>query len=374
MFYKNAGEIKMKIELLVYAYLFVCLAMIGFNIVCIFLFSHNDKEVEQSSLLYIDLIKNQFGKEAPDDEHRQLLLKRLVHVRELTAFDKSLEILSEEFPEEIQAYLSKLDSVFITLADRYNHKDELQMAYFPYIIARYRLFYGEDLLQINRILFDLLAKPSVYCRENALNAFYFIGIGKNVAQALKTVDESGYYHNKKLLTDGLISFSGDKNELNAILWERLWDYSLNIQLAILDYIRFSSGDYQEKMLALLKEEHNCEIHFCAIRYLGRYPYEPAYEQLMKYAEHEDEMHWEYTSITCFALASYPSDRTIDVLKKNLSSHNWYVRLNASQALENLKLEYADFIDIFEGDDRYASEMMRYRFDRKKLSERSAAKI
>lgn len=362
----------MKIEILVYAYLAVCLAMIGFNIVCIFLFSHNDKETEFSRDFYIKNIKSQFGRNTVEDKHRIMLLKRLVRVRELMAFDKSLEILSREYPEEIRDYLYSLDSVFFALANRYSRKNEIQMTYFPYVISRYNLFYKEDLPQINRILVDLLEKPSIYCRENALNAFYSMGISDNVADALQIIDSTGYYHNKKLLTDGLMSFAGDKNELNEYLWERLPVYSLNTQLAILDYFRFSSGNYQERMLKLLKEEHDSEIHFCAIRYLGRYPYEPAYEQLMKYAEHEDEIHWEYTSITCFALASYPSERTIAALKKNLSSHNWYVRLNASQALENLKLEYADFIDIFEGDDRYAGEMMRYRFDRKKLSERKAA--
>ncbi len=362
----------MKIEILVYAYLAVCTAMIGFNIVCIFLFSRNDRETEHSRLYYINLIKGQFGKEVLDDRHRLLMLKRLTHVRELTAFDKALEILYNEFPDEIQAYLRKMEFVFVTLANRYSRKDELQMAYFPYVIARYRLFEGEDLPQINRIMVDLLEKPSVYCRENALNAIYSMGISENVADALQIVDQSGYYHNKKLLTDGLMTFSGDKNELNELLWERLPSYSSNMQQAILDYIRFSSGAFQERMLGLLREEHDCEIHYCAIRYLGRYPYPPAYEQLMKYAEHEDEMHWEYTSITCFALASYPGERTVAVLKKNLSSRNWYVRLNASQALESLKLEYADFIDIFEGNDRYAGEMIRYRFDRQKLSERRAA--
>ena len=362
----------MKIEILVYVYLAVCLAMIGFNIVCIFLFSQNDKETEESRLYYIDLIKDQFGKEALEDRHRILMLKRLTRVRELTAFDKSLEILYREYPDDIMEYLRKMEYVFIALANRYSRRDELQMAYFPYVIARYRLFLGEDLPQINRILVDLLEKPSVYCRENALNAFYSMGVSQNVADALKIIDLAGFYHNKKLLTDGLMSFTGDKNELNELLWSQLQDYSPNIQQAILDYIRFSSGDFQERMLGLLREEHDSEIHFCAIRYLGRYPYAPAYEQLMKYAEHEDEMHWEYTSITCFALASYPGERTIEVLKKNLSSRNWYVRLNASQALENLGLEYADFLDVFEGNDRYAGEMMRYRFDRKKLSERRAA--
>lgn len=362
----------MKIEILVYAYLAVCLAMIGFNIVCIFLFSRNDRETEQSRLYYINLIKEQFGKAVIDERHRMLILKRLVHVREMTAFDKSLEILSKEYPAEVQAYLRGLKSVFVALANRYSRRNEIQMAYFPYIIARYKLFYGEDLPQINRIMVDLLEKPSIYCRENALNAIYSMGVSENVTDALAIIDSTDYYHNKKLLTDGLMSFAGDKKELNEMLWNHLWDYSLNIQLAILDYIRFSSGDFQERMLGLLKEEHNSEIHFCAIRYLGRYPYQPAYEQLMKYAEREDEVRWEYTSITCFALASYPGERTIAALKKNLSSHNWYVRLNASQALESMGLEYADFIDIFEGDDRYAGEMMRYRFDRKKLSERRAA--
>ena len=362
----------MKIEILVYAYLAVCLAMIGFNIVCIFLFSRNDRETEHSRLYYINLIKEQFGKAVIDERHRMLILKRLVHVREMTAFDKSLEILSKEYPAEVQAYLRGLESVFVALANRYSRRNEIQMAYFPYIIARYKLFYGEDLPQINRIMVDLLEKPSIYCRENALNAIYSMGVSENVTDALTIIDSTGYYHNKKLLTDGLMSFAGDKKELNEMLWNHLWDYSLNIQLAILDYIRFSSGDFQERMLGLLKEEHNSEIHFCAIRYLGRYPYQPAYEQLMKYAEREDEVRWEYTSITCFALAFYPGERTIAALKKNLSSHNWYVRLNASQALESMGLEYADFIDIFEGDDRYAGEMMRYRFDRKKLSERRAA--
>lgn len=371
MLFKNVGEIKMKIDLLVYAYLAVCLAMIGFNIVCIFLFKRGNRETERSRQYYIKLITGQFGKTILDDHHRVLLYRRLRHIRELTAFNKALEILSGKYPEEINAYLRKLEHVFVALADRYSQRNEIQMAYFPYIIACYRLFDGEDLPQINRIMVNLLEQPSVYCRENALNAIYSMGISNNVADALRIVDRTGFYHNKKLITDGLMTFTGDKKELNDCLWEHLQDYSLNIQLAILDYIRFSSGDFQERMLGLLSEDHNSEIHYCAIRYLGRYPYQPAYEQLIKYAEHEDKTKWEYTSITCFALASYPCERTIAVLKKNLSSHSWYVRLNASKALERLGLEYADFADIFDGDDRYAREMMRYWLDRKKLYERTA---
>ncbi len=364
----------MKIEILVYCYLAVCLAMIVFNIVCIFLFSHNDKEIESHRLYYVSLIRAQFYRDEIEESHKAMLIRRLPHIREMMSFDKSLEILSEKYPEEVKAYLHKLDSVFITLNQTYSRKNEIQAAYFPYIISRYDLFKGEDILQINLCLHGLLLKPSVYSRENALNAIYSIGISENVADALKTVDSSGYYHHKKLLTDGLMTFGGDKHELNEVLWRRLDEYSLNTQLAILDYFRFSSGEYRERMFDMLNKQVDSEIHFCAIRYLGRYPYQPAYEKLIYYAEHEDDMHWQYSSIACFALASYPGDRTVNVLKHKLSSHNWYVRLNASQALEMLGMEYSDFIDIFEGDDRYAGEMIRYRFDRKKLMEEGAVSI
>lgn len=359
----------MKIEILVYAYLAVCLAMIGFNIVCVFLFRRSDRKTERSRKYYINLISEQFGKELLDDRHRVLIFNRLKHIRELAAFDNALESLTQEYPDEVFSYLRKLEHVFVALAARYSRRNEIQMVYFPYIISRYRLFAGEDLPQINRIIVELLGKPSVYCRENALNAVYSMDIIQNVADALKIVDDKGYYHNKKLITDGLMTFKGDKKGLNDCLWKHLEEYSLNIQLAILDYIRFTSADYQKKMFGLLREPRDREIHFCAIRYLGRYPYEPAYEQLINYAEHEDEMKWEYTSITCSVLASYPGERTVSALKKNLGSHNWYVRLNASQALERLGLEYVDLSDIIDGDDRYASEIMRYRFERKRIRER-----
>lgn len=364
----------MKIEILVYAYLAVCLAMIAFNIVCIFLFSRNDREIESHRLYFVSLIRAQFFRDEIEESHRKMLIKRLQKVREMMSFDKSLEILSKDHPDEVREYLRKLDNVFITLNNMYSHKNEVQFAYFPYIISRYNLFMGEDLPQINACLFQLIQKPSVYSRENALNALYSIGISKNVAEALKVLDKTGFYHHKKLITDGLLTFSGDKHELNECLWDNLPQYSLNVQLAILDYFRFSSDKYQERMFKLLNEQHNCEIHYCAIRYLGRYPYQPAYDKLVYYAENEDDMHWEYASISCFALASYPGDRTVAVLKNKLCSHNWYVRLNASQSLEQLGLEYADFVDIYEGHDRYAGEMIRYRFDHKKLSEKGAASI
>ena len=46
-----------------------------------------------------------------------------------------------------------------------------------------------------------------------------------------------------------------------------------------------------------------------------------------------------------------------------------MRFNASQSLDKLGMEYVDVVDVFESNDRYAGEMMRYRLEQKKLRER-----
>ena len=68
-------------------------------------------------------------------------------------------------------------------------------------------------------------------------------------------------------------------------------------------------------------------------------------------------------------AGYLCEKTEEVLKGLLHSRNWYVRYNASQSLDKLGVEYTDLIDVFEGEDRYAGEIMRYRLDQKKMKER-----
>ena len=129
------------------------------------------------------------------------------------------------------------------------------------------------------------------------------------------------------------------------------------------------------MLRLLKnEQEDDEVHYACIRYLGKYPSEEAYSLLLDFVEKEQERPWQYAAIAASALAAYPGDETVEILKKKLSSRNWYVRLNASKSLEILGLGYADLIDIFDGSDRYAREILLYRFDMRKAKEKEAAEV
>ena len=61
----------MKVEILIYAYLAVCAAMIIFNIVCIFVFRKKDKNIEKRSIDFTDSIEEQFSKDTIDEADRK---------------------------------------------------------------------------------------------------------------------------------------------------------------------------------------------------------------------------------------------------------------------------------------------------------------
>ncbi|MBQ9134372.1 MAG: hypothetical protein IJX64_07555 [Clostridia bacterium] len=363
----------MKVEMLIYAYLAVCAAMIVFNIACIFVFRHKDKKLDDRSSAFTDKVRKQTATDEITEAHRKYLCKKLRHVNHLMAFDKTLEALYIEDPQKIKAYVEKLSAVFIYLTFVYRKKNKLQMAYFPYIIKKYQLFRGYNISIVTDVMLDLVREPALYCRENALQALYSIGDADSVIEALCILDVGAYYHHPKMITDGLLSFCGDREKLADKLWDKLPTFSERMQVSVLDYFRFCSGEYCEPILRLLASgDLGDEATYSCIRYFGKYAYEPALPQLLRFAEITDENRWEYTAITATALAIYPCRETEAILRSMLHSRNWYVRFNASQSLERQGLEYTDLVDIFEGDDRYAGEIMRYRFDQKKMREKEAA--
>ena len=360
----------MSVEILIGAYIAVCISMIGFNIVCIFVFRQKDKRLDADSNTFTDEVRKQIELPKVTSEHQRYMMKKLRNINNLMAFDKTMEELYPQEPEKIQAYMEELSNVFVYLASEYQRKSNLQEAYFPYIIKKYRIFQGQDIKVINDSLMELIHNPSLYCRENALEALYIIGNADSVVKALEAVDQGSYYHHPKLITDGLLTFSGDRDALATMLWEKLPRFSERMQVTILDYFRFSSGSFCERILQLMvSPDRSDEVAYSCIRYFGKYAYQPAYPYLLDYAEESNSDSWEYAAISATALANYPGDRTVETMKMLLHSRNWYVRYNASQSLELLGLDYTDLIDIFEGKDRYAEEIMRYRFDQKHMRER-----
>ena len=364
----------MFVQILIYVYLGICAGMILYNIVTALLSRRLAQRSFRDSIRLELAVEREFDHLALTGEvnetHFRYMERRLRRVNNMVAFDKALERLCVRRPELTRSYLTALNGVTITLAEDYCRRGEIEAAYFPYIIKKYQLLGGADDAPLKEVLLKLLHEPSIYCRENAMQALYTSGDAQIIVRALHIIDASSLYYNTKLLADGLLNFNGDKTQLAEALWAAFEDFKVWMQVTILNYFRFSSGAHCEWVLALLNDgARDDELRFSCLRYLGRYPYPPAYADLLRYAMPSENARWEYAAIASSVLASYPGAETAAVLKRNLYHPNWYIRFNASKSLEQLGFGYLDLIDVIEGNDRYASEILRYRFDMRALEEK-----
>ncbi len=349
---------------MLYVYLFVCVAMIIFNIINAVLFRKSERRTEKVSKNLREEVMLQLKaaeENIPVDEsHKLFLSRKLRRVGNMIAFDKMLEAEYIEHPQKIHTYLHSLDGVFVSLMAYYAKRDRIEAAYFPYIIKKYRVIAYRSFPSLEGMLLELLNEPMIYCRENAMQALYTTGDADCILTALKIIDRGGLFFHRKLLSDGLLNFSGSNRLLGEKIMENFFDFSVEMQVTLLDYLRFSGDEYRAFALSLLNNaELNDEIRYAAIRYLGKYPLPEAYEQLCRLAEDNSEQKWEYAAIASTALAAYPGNETVDTLKRNLYSRNWYVRLNSAVSLKSLGVTYSELSDIIDGNDRYASEIITY---------------
>lgn len=361
----------MKIELMLYIYLFICVAMILFNIVTAFVLNRKDKKTDRVSKdfkaeVMVQLTKIKLG-EPCELQHKKYLRKKLKKVGNMIAFDKMLEEVYIDDANTVKEYLSQLDSVFIELTVSYCGKDTVETAYFPYIIKKYRLIAYRAFPSIEETLLSLLDEPSIYCRENTMQALYTTGDSDCIMKALKIIDKSDLFYHGKMLSDGLLNFTGSAKELNSKIISEFDNFSVEMRVNLLNFLRLSTGDYCEFTCSLLCDEsQNDEIRYACIRYLGKYHYDKAYETLCFLSNISNSDKWQYAAIASSALATYPCENTVNLLKNNLYSFNWYVRSNSAESLERMGITYEQLADVIDGEDRYASEILRYRLQKNNL--------
>ncbi len=354
----------MRVEVMLYVYLFVCAAMILFNIVTALLFRAGERKTEKVSrdLQHRVLVQLRVLEKYPavGKKHKLYLSRRLRRVGNMAAFDAMLETEYVNHPQEIRLYLRSLDEVFLALMTHYTKQNRMEAAYFPYILKKYRVIAHRSFPSLEGALLAMLHEPSIYCRENAMQALYTTGNVECILKALEIIDRSNLFYHGKLLCDGMLNFAGSVQQLGQGIVRSFFSFSEEMQVTLLDYLRFSSGEWAEFALSLLRNgELGDEIHYAAIRYLGKYPLDAAYGVLCRLAEESGDYQWQYAAIASTALGAYPSETTVQILKNNLYSRNWYVRLNAAISLENLGLSYAELTDVIDGNDRYAAEILRY---------------
>ena len=363
----------MKIEIMIYTYIAICVSMILYNIIYVFILKHRERALVSDSeklkkilIEQIDILKKGEG---ISEKHKKFLCRELDKTSGITAFDKALESIFEKEPALTEKYLMDTFSVFETLTHRYISKDTLKIAYFPYILYKYNILKHYESERLINVLLDLLRSVNVYCRENTLKALYSMQRPDAVVASLKIIDKNLSFHHPKLICDGLLNYNGDKESLKDMLFESFNAYSTGMQLNILNYFRFSNIRCDKEMLELLSNEKaDSELRFAAIRYFEKFSIKEAESIIWAIAENLEGRTWEYQAIASSALKSYPGDVTFRILVENLSSSNWHIRQNSAISLEKLGYTYHDLINVFDGNDRYAREIMRYHLDRRNAEE------
>ena len=356
---------------MIYIYGAVCVSMILFNIIYNISLKRSEPHLENRCRKLKKQLDAQLARiqehERVEEAYLHQLQQRLRRMQELIAFRCVLGEAAEQQPTLVKEYLDQIQPGILSLANYYKGKEPMQAGYFAYFLA------GDSTMQqmhgdaLPEALLDYVKKENLYCRVNALEALCHFANVEYVVKAVGLQDDGKILIHEKIITETLLSFRGEHHALIDRLWETMPDFSLHTQLAILNYIRFQTGDYREKMFSVMQDQKaDQELRFAAIRYFGKYSYEPALEPLLSFAQEKDPARWEFAVIAVSALAGYPGERVLEVLKEALHSENWYIRYSAAQSLEAHQVEYSDLIDIMMGNDRYAREMMTYRLESRKL--------
>ena len=168
-------------------------------------------------------------------------------------------------------------------------------------------------------------------------------------------------HSNKLLYDGLLKFTGNREELARLLFQSRKEYSDRLLLPVMQYIYYFSGDYQSDFLEILQDSGaDKELQLEALRYFHKYPYEPARQTVQDFLRYRGLVDWEYTAVAALTLSQYPGPDTVVCLKEALGDTNWYIRLNSADTLiHGLKIPQVQLYDIYNGRDRFAKEILQY---------------
>ena len=253
----------------------------------------------------------------------------------------------------------------VALTSSYRRKDEILHTYYAAFLRKYGyLKYAQTPALIANFK-DLAEEGGVFACEHVMQAIYTAKDENLVLDMLKVLDEKEDFVHPKIVSDGLLSFQGDAYLLQILLLAHRKEFSISMQVNLITYIRFASGAHCEAIFEILSnEKEHDEIRFACMRYFGKHRYDKAFRILADFAKNERGERIEYCIVALTALRNYPSQKTMEILRDKIHSPHWFVRYNAAESLEMLGVRYDELVDVFDGADRFAREMIQYQFDQR----------
>lgn len=369
----------MSIEVVIAFYMLVCLTMIVFNAA----FLVGERARSKRFLRKKERMAAELGEEIdrhadfPTEEHRAVLAQQMRRFSGMETLDLTMDKLVELDQEKSERYLLGISSVFDRLAVYFMHGEPLKCAYFAYIVGRwYRMQPPSG--TVTATLLHFVREQPFYSRQNAMQALSAIGDADAFLDAVEALQLRDEFHHPKLVTEALVSFQGSHRRLvrEAIL--RFDRFEAEAQAAIVNFVRMddlSTIRRRPRTAHAKRIVRHCrwafgilqdatadrEVRLAAVRYFMSVPFEDAAPVLRAMARHDDPGTWEYAAVATTALASYPGPSTTQVLKRCLSSRVWHIRYNAAKSLHDLGVPASALSDVIDGPDRYAADMVRYRW-------------
>lgn len=362
-------DMEFSIDKVIYSYMFICFVLLLYNIIYIFYSGRRKRKYDRSVMKWQREISGQIallGSEKPvDPNHKKRVEKQLVRINQLISYARALDTLREQ-GEKLDGYLQENYIVIQSLAYCYAKKESMNRAFFAFFISKNIPCEGKEYKPLMEILLSYMEDSTVYCRENVLKALYALGNSQAVENALQIINDQKWFHHHKLLSDGLITFTGDKEELAERLWSHLKEWDNNLMISVVQFITASSDKFKERFLVVLQSQDvDMEIQLTILRYYRRHVYEPIRSLLLSYLRGENAVDENMSIVAASVLDKYPGEETVGALKVALQHSNWYLRYNAASSLVSMKIDITELQDVLEGKDRYAKEILSYMIGQRK---------
>lgn len=349
------------VRAVIYFYIFICVVLLLFNLLYIFR-SGSVKRRQKRRVHRWETYLDSFLEDSPAWDTGDLL-RRLKDTEELMAFYTAMENRKYTQSEDVVRFFQENRPLILELAGMYQKKDAMEQAFFAYVVASFYPPVGDQGNPLAEQLLSYLDGSTVYSRENVLNALYALGSVQSVEHAFVLMSQRGWYHDPRLLSDGLNRFQGDREALANRLWKNRNHLSECFQVGFVRFADTLSDDsFAEDFLkALETEQLPAETQFALVRYFRRHAVLRAKPVLLQLLKGDAEGKRDLSIAAAASLASYPDRETRRALKDALHSQNWYVRQNAARSLKAMGVTWEE-VQTSSGVDRYAAEMLEYIFE------------
>lgn len=343
-------------------YLVVCALLLLFDILFLVLKNYRNQELYPKNNDLAETIRQEIqnrreqGSFSPEFEEH--LGKQLEKIRNLITLMDVLDTDGDAAPWFRPTIFAQIEA--------YQKKNDYEQAYFAYVISRFDYESEPVPPEFASKFMAFLDSKSLYTFANAMDALYRFGKTNLLMSALDKVDErQGFYH-QKLLVDGLLTSRANFQELNPALVKAFDQYTPFMQECLMNFFRMTGYDVSALCIHLIQSGDSVapEVRYGAMRFFAKYPNGQSRALFLDILGREDSP-WMDQMLAIQALESSGDATVRTMVRKKVTSRNWYVRTKAISYLHRWGLTKPQIYDILSLRDSYADDALLYQYRNEK---------